>query len=77
MRLPAGQAGMVEGGIQALILTIDFVQEMNMKSLFILFLILGFLGTNHYACSQSMTPPKTLTLLYSNNINGEIDPCPT
>jgi hypothetical protein len=21
--------------------------------------------------------PKTLTILYTNNINGEIDPCPT
>jgi hypothetical protein len=50
---------------------------MKTKLFFILFLILGFLATNHYAFSQSITPPKTLTLLYSNNINGEIDPCPT
>ena len=21
--------------------------------------------------------PRTLTILYSNNINGEVDPCPT
>ena len=57
--------------------TIDWVKWVKAKLFFILFLILGFLGTNHYAFSQSMTPPKTLTLLYSNNINGEIDPCPT
>jgi hypothetical protein len=50
---------------------------MKTKLLFILFLILGVLGTNHNAFSQSKTPPKALTLLYSNNINGEIDPCPT
>ena len=50
---------------------------MKTRSLFILFLILGFLGTDRYALSQSKIPVKTLTLLYSNNINGEIDPCPT
>ncbi len=50
---------------------------MKTKLLFILFLILGFLGTDRYVSSQSKIPPKTLTLLYSNNINGEIDPCPT
>jgi hypothetical protein len=27
--------------------------------------------------SQAQKSPKTLTLLYSNNINGEIDPCST
>jgi hypothetical protein len=27
--------------------------------------------------SHAQIPPRTLTLLYSNNINGEIDPCPT
>ena len=42
-----------------------------------LFLVLGFLEVNdgHRCCAQ--TPAKTLTLLYSNNINGEIDPCPS
>jgi hypothetical protein len=50
---------------------------MKTKLLFIFFLILGFLGANHHAFSQSKTPAKTLTILYSNNINGEIDPCPT
>ena len=50
---------------------------MKTRLLFILFLILGFLGTDRYVFSQSKIPPKTLTLLYSNNINAEIDPCPT
>lgn len=31
----------------------------------------------HYVSSEERPPQKTLTLLYSNNINGEIDPCPT
>ncbi len=51
--------------------------KMKRKFLFILFLILGVLGTYPYAFSQSKIPPKTLTLVYSNNLNGEIDPCPT
>lgn len=25
----------------------------------------------------AQTPSKALTLLYTNNINGEIDPCPS
>jgi hypothetical protein len=36
----------------------------------------GFLFINAFP-SQAQKSPKTLTLLYSNNINGEIDPCPT
>ena len=27
--------------------------------------------------SHAQKSPKSLTLLYSNNINGEIEPCPT
>jgi hypothetical protein len=50
---------------------------MKTRALVILFLILGLLGTGDYAFSQNRVPVKTLTLLYSNNINGEIDPCPT
>ncbi|HYA94307.1 MAG TPA: hypothetical protein VEK32_22700 [Thermodesulfobacteriota bacterium] len=50
---------------------------MKTRLLSILFLTLGLLGTDRYVLSQSKIPVKTLTLLYSNNINGEIDPCPT
>jgi len=50
---------------------------MKTRSLFILCLILGLLGTDRNALSQNKTPVRTLTLLYSNKINGEIDPCPT
>jgi len=50
-----------------------------MKKIFTLLLISGvfFLlilrGLPTYAQKQ----PKTLTILYTNSINGEIDPCPT
>jgi len=27
--------------------------------------------------SYAQKQPKSLTILYTNNINGEIDPCPT
>ncbi len=51
---------------------------MKTRACVILFLILGLLGTGHYAFSSpNRIPVKTFTLLYSNNINGEIDPCPT
>jgi hypothetical protein len=28
-------------------------------------------------CLQAQKAPKGLTIIYSNNINGELDPCPT
>jgi hypothetical protein len=52
---------------------------MNKETFFVLALILVFLGATNFipfpAYAQKST--KTLTLLYSNNVNGEIDPCPT
>jgi hypothetical protein len=53
------------------------IKKMKKNLLFIPFLILGLLEIHHYAFSQTKIPSKTLTLLYSNNLNGEIDPCPT
>jgi hypothetical protein len=47
------------------------------KVLSILFMVLGVLWMNHSRPCNAQNPTKTLTLLYSNNINGEIDPCPT
>ena len=38
---------------------------------------MGILLTITGLPSYAQKSPKTLTLLYSNNINGEIDPCPT
>ena len=43
----------------------------------IVILILGlFLILNTFP-SHAQKQARTLTILYSNNINGEIDPCPT
>jgi len=40
-------------------------------------LVLGFSLFFSVSSSLAQRSPKTLTLAYSNNINGEIDPCPT
>ena len=53
------------------------VNPMKEKWSFIVFLILGFLWVGHDTPVYAQKPPKPLTLLYSNNINGEIEPCPT
>jgi hypothetical protein len=53
------------------------VTAMKGKWLFIVAFVLGL----HWMVSgipvHAQKPAKTLTLLYSNNINGEIEPCPT
>jgi hypothetical protein len=55
------------------------VYSMKKERFSVLALILVFLGATHFipfpAYAQKST--KALTLLYSNNINGEIDSCPT
>jgi hypothetical protein len=40
-------------------------------------LVLGFCMYFNASSSHAQKLPKNLTLVYSNNINGEIDPCPT
>lgn len=40
-------------------------------------LILGFLLAAQASPLHALAAGKTLSLLYSNNMNGEIDPCPT
>jgi hypothetical protein len=53
------------------------VDGMKGKWLAIGVLVLGcFLLSNAFP-SHAQKLPKTLMLLYSNNINGEIEPCPT
>ena len=37
--------------------------------------VIAFLAIEPPTSSAQTTPPS-LTVLYSNNINGEIDPCP-
>jgi len=45
------------------------------------FLIVAFVLGLHWVVNgiplHAQKPAKTFTLLYTNNINGEIDPCPT
>jgi len=52
------------------------VKRVKKTWFFLVFLGLGILliitGSSH-----AQKQPKTLTILYTNNINGEIDPCPT
>ncbi len=50
---------------------------MKRKSLFIALLSLGMLWALQVPSLLAQKTPKTLTLLYSNNFNGEIEPCPT
>ena len=55
------------------------VSEMRRKSFFKAVLLWGFflLANGPVSHAQhALQPPRSLTLLYSNNINGEIDPCP-
>ena len=50
---------------------------MNGKAIVIGVWVLGFFLFFNASPSHAQKSPKTLTLVYSNNINGEIDPCPT
>jgi hypothetical protein len=50
---------------------------MGKKGLFIFSLCLGFLWVIQVLPLYGQKAPKTLTLLYSNNFNGETDPCPS
>ena len=63
------------------------VNRMKKKWVFIVVFVLGFHWIISGTPAQAQKPlntldlillhPPTLTLLYSNNISGEIDPCPT
>jgi hypothetical protein len=53
------------------------VSEMKNKLVLIGVLALGSFLAFHALPIHAQKVPKTLTLIYSNNINGEIDPCPT
>ena len=50
---------------------------MKTKGLSALLLTLGLTLAVETASLDAQTTAKTLTLLYSNNVNGEFDPCPT
>jgi len=53
------------------------VNKMKGKWFFLSVLAPGFFLLFNVSPSDAQKSPKTLTLVYSNNINGEIDPCPT
>ncbi len=40
------------------------------------FILLVFVVFFHPTLIPAQTTPPSLTVLYTNNINGEIDPCP-
>jgi hypothetical protein len=50
---------------------------MKGKGLLIVVFLLGCLLIIYNLPSHAQRPTKTLTILYSNNLNGEIEPCPT
>jgi hypothetical protein len=50
---------------------------MKGKALPIIIFFLGSLLILHGFTSHAQQPTMNLTIVYSNNINGEIDPCPT
>lgn len=53
------------------------VNMMKEKLFLIAILILGFFLILNTLPSHAQKQARTLTILYSNNMNGEIDPCPT
>jgi len=50
-----------------------------MKRIWLLTVVvtLGFILAVETAPAGAQKTGKALTLLYSNNVNGELDPCPT
>jgi hypothetical protein len=50
---------------------------MNRKWFALGVLALEFFLFFYVSPSRAQKSPKILTLVYSNNINGEVDPCPT
>ncbi len=55
----------------------SMVSGMKEKWFLIGVLVLGSFLAFHALPSRAEKFPKTLTFAYSNNLNGEIDPCPT
>ena len=50
---------------------------MKVKRLLTILAAAGFVLATLVPCSHAQKAPKGLTIIYSNNINGEIDPCPS
>ena len=56
--------------------SIHFGCEKVKNLIFAIFLILSVMLSSDVCLSSSGTIPQSITILYSNNINAEIDPCP-
>jgi hypothetical protein len=52
------------------------VIELTGKRVFTTLLFIGLYFTLDSFSSLAQNPPKTLTIVYTNNIGAEIDPCP-
>jgi len=50
---------------------------MTMKRLLTFLAAVSFVFVTLVPCLHAQKTPKSLTIIYSNNINGELDPCPT
>ena len=50
---------------------------MKPKRFWTILFLLGFLLTLFALPCHAQKQTRTLTILYSNNLNAEIDPCPT
>jgi hypothetical protein len=53
------------------------VKKMKRKGFILILLVLALCWVAKGRHVDAQEPPKTLTILYGNNLNGEIDPCPT
>jgi hypothetical protein len=53
------------------------VEKMKKKGFILILSVLALCWVVKGAHVYAQQSPKTLTILYSNNLNGEIDPCPT
>ena len=49
---------------------------MKWKRVIALFFLLGICLVVNIFSSHAQEPSRKLTLLYTNNVNAEIDPCP-
>jgi len=50
---------------------------MTVKRLLTILTAAGFVFATLVPFSHAQKAPRGLTIIYSNNINGELDPCPT
>jgi len=53
------------------------VKKMKSKRFWTILFLLGSLLILFSLPAHAQKQTRTLTILYSNNLNGEIDPCPT